>query len=161
MDHPASLGKVILDFIKQMEGCSLTPYVCPAGFWTVGYGHLCKPDQTPISQGEADALLELDFRKAQRSTLRICPSLSGDRLDAITDFTFNLGAGRLYSSTLRACINSGADSRVPTELRRWVHGGGRILPGLVARREFEVRLWLGAAVGGAKGAATLAKGTPV
>ena len=65
---------------------------------------------------------------------------SPGRLAAIVDFTFNLGAGRLQTSTLRRCINAGNWDRVPQELRRWVRGGGRVLPGLVRRREAEVAL---------------------
>ncbi len=64
------------------------------------------------------------------------------RLAAIVDFTFNLGAGRLQTSTLRRRVNQRDWPAAARELRRWVHSGGRVLPGLVVRREAEVALVL-------------------
>ena len=119
------------------------PYICPAGFWTVGYGHLCKPDHPPITETEAEFYLAQDLMTALTATLRYCPVLateSESRLAAIVDFTFNLGAGRLQTSTLRRRINQCEWSCAAQELRRWVYGGGQILPGLVARRDGEIRL---------------------
>jgi len=80
-----------------------------------------------------------------KATLRFCPVLASEsesRLAAIVDFTFNLGAGRLQTSTLRRRVNQRDWDAVSHELRRWVYGGGRVLPGLVARREVECRLIL-------------------
>jgi lysozyme len=132
-----------IDLARHFEGFSSKPYICPAGFWTIGHGHLCKPDHPPITKAQAEAYLIADLNLALRSVLRLCPVMateSSGRLAAIVDFTFNLGAGRLHTSTLRRCINSGNWDRVPHELRRWVRGGGRVLPGLVRRREAEVAL---------------------
>ena len=116
------------------------PYICPAGFWTVGFGHLCKPDHPPISEAEAEAYLAQDLVTALTATLRYCPVLVTEpesRLAAIVDFTFNLGAGRLQTSTLRRRINQRDWASAGQELRRWVYGGGKVLPGLVKRREAE------------------------
>ena len=110
------------------------------GFWTIGYGHLCDPNHPPITESEAENYLAQDLQTALRATLRYCPVLateSVDRLAAIVDFTFNLGAGRLQSSTLRRRINQRDWSAAGTELGRWVRGGGRVLPGLVLRRQAE------------------------
>jgi lysozyme len=109
----------------------------------VGYGHLCKPDHPPITETEAEFYLAQDLMTALTATLRYCPVLateSESRLAAIVDFTFNLGAGRLQTSTLRRRINQREWSCAAQELRRWVYGGGQILPGLVARRAGEIRL---------------------
>ncbi len=117
------------------------PYVCPAGFWTIGYGHLCDPKHPPIAEAEAEAYLALDLQAALAATLRYCPVLATEperRLAAIVDFTFNLGAGRLQTSTLRRRINQRDWNASATDLRRWVYGGGKVLQGLVARREVEV-----------------------
>ena len=65
------------------------------------------------------------------------------RLSAIVDFTFNLGAGRLQTSTLRRRINQRDWAAAGLELRRWIYGGGKVLPGLVARREAAIRLLIG------------------
>jgi lysozyme len=77
------------------------------------------------------------------ATLRYCPVLAAEpegRLAAIIDFTFNLGAGRLQTSTLRRRVNQRDWTAAANELRRWVYGGGKVLPGLVARREAEIAL---------------------
>lgn len=135
--------KAAIDLAKHFEGFYAKPYICPAGFWTVGYGHLCKPDHPAITKEQAEAYLAADMQSALKATLRLCPGLATGptgRLAAIVDFTFNLGAGRLQTSTLRRCINAGDWGRVPGELMKWVHGGGRVLPGLVARRKAEVSL---------------------
>lgn len=72
--------------------------------------------------------------------MQIAAPAAEGRLAAIVDFTFNLGAGRLQTSTLRRRVNQRDWVAAGLELRRWVYGGGRILPGLVARREGEVSL---------------------
>lgn len=121
------------------------PYVCPAGFWTIGYGHLCDPKHPPITEAEAEGYLAADLIVALKATLRYCPLLATEpeeRLAAIVDFTFNLGAGRLQTSTLRRRVNQREWDSAARELRRWVYGGGKVLPGLVGRREAEAALLL-------------------
>lgn len=122
------------------------PYICPAGYWTIGYGHLCEPTHPPITEAEAEIYLARDLQAALAGTLRYCPVLATEpegRLAAIVDFTFNLGAGRLQTSTLRQRVNQRDWPSVTRELQRWIYGGGRVLPGLVSRRDAEVRLLLG------------------
>lgn len=145
--------KVAIDLAKRFEGferkvnrgaeITATPYICPAGFWTIGYGHLCDPKHPPITEAEAEVYLARDLQTALVATLRYCPVLTTEpegRLAAIVDFTFNLGAGRLQTSTLRRRINQRDWFAVDQELRRWVYGGGKVLPGLVARRAAECTL---------------------
>ena len=129
--------------VKRGTEITAIPYVCPAGFWTIGYGHLCDAAHPPITEGEAEVYLARDLQTALAATLRYCPVLATEperRLAAIMDFTFNLGGGRLQTSTLRRRINQRDWSGAAAELRRWVYGGGKVLPGLVARREAEVML---------------------
>ena len=119
------------------------PYRCPAGYWTIGYGHLCDQAHPPITLEQGEMYLALDLREALAATLRYCPVLSHEpegRLAAILDFTFNLGAGRLQTSTLRRRVNQRDWFGAASELRRWVYGGGKVLPGLVERRMAEARL---------------------
>ena len=119
------------------------PYICPAGFWTIGFGHLCDATHQPITVAEGEAYLAADMVDALKATLRYCPVLAAEtdgRLAAIVDFTFNLGAGRLQTSTLRRRVNQQDWGAAAFELRRWVYGGGVVLPGLVIRREAEVTL---------------------
>lgn len=147
-----AVPQAAIDLAKRFEGFHRVPkhgrgrahpYVCPAGYWTIGYGHLCDPKHPPITEGEAEAYLAQDLRVALAATLRYCPVLAAEpegRLAAIVDFTFNLGAGRLQTSTLRRRVNQRDWDASARELRRWVYGGGRVLPGLVTRREAEVAL---------------------
>lgn len=119
------------------------PYRCPAGYWTIGYGHLCDPRHPPITAAEAAVYLEHDLQAALAATLRYCPVLITEperRLAAVVDFTFNLGAGRLQTSTLRRRLNQRDWHAAAREIRRWIYGGGKILPGLVVRREAEAAL---------------------
>jgi lysozyme len=141
-----------IDLAKRFEGfCRVPkndpfrayPYICPAGYWTIGYGHLCDPKHPPITEAEAEVYLARDLQAALAATLRYCPVLAAEperRLAAIVDFTFNLGTGRLQTSTLRRRINQRDWVLAALELRRWVYGGGRVLPGLVSRRNSEAVL---------------------
>ncbi len=141
--------KTAIELTKRFEGFHRVPktdpgrahpYICPAGYWTIGYGHLCDATHPPISEAEAEAYLARDLATALNATLRYCPVLTTEpegRLAAIVDFTFNLGAGRLQASTLRRRINQRDWVAAGRELRRWNYSGGRVLPGLVVRREHE------------------------
>ena len=134
---------------RRFEGCYLRPYLCPAGVPTIGYGATYYEDGTrvtlfdaPITRERAESLLLWMVRTRYLPVvLRLCPGIdSPERLAAIIDFTFNLGAGNLQASTLRRRINAGQWDDVPSELRKWIKGGGRVLAGLVKRREAEVAL---------------------
>jgi lysozyme len=143
-----------IDLAKQFEGFHRVPkhdagrahpYICPAGYWTIGYGHLCQAEHPPITEEEGEWYLATDLQVALNGTLRYCPALITEhegRLAAIVDFTFNLGAGRLQTSTLRRRVNQRDWGAAANELNRWVRGGGRILAGLVARRNAERQLLL-------------------
>ena len=147
-----AVPQAALDLAKRFEGFHRVPkndptrahpYICPAGYWTIGFGHLCCQNHPPITENEAEIYLAQDLQTALRATLRYCPVLateSEERLSAIVDFTFNLGAGRLQTSTLRRRINQRDWTSAATELGRWVRGGGRVLPGLVVRRQAEMAL---------------------
>ena len=149
-----AVPQAAIDLAKRFEGferkakrgieITAVPYICPAGFWTIGYGHLCDPKHPPITEAEADVYLARDLQTALAATLRYCPVLATEpegRLAAIVDFTFNLGAGRLQTSTLRRRINQRDWPAAGTELQRWVYGGGKPLAGLVTRRKAELALF--------------------
>ena len=98
-----------------------------------------------MTEAEAENFLATDLAVALAATLRYCPVLLKQPKDylaapAIVDFTFNLGAGRLQTSTLRRRINQTDWASAAPELRKWVYGVGRVLPGLVARRQAEIAL---------------------
>ena len=148
-----AVPQAAIDLVKRFEGFHRGPkfdlerrahlYICPAVFWTIGYGHLCESKHPPITETEAERYLADDLQTALSATLRCCPVLATEpdgRLAAIVDFTFNLGAGRLQASTLRRRINQRDWAAAAMELRRWVYGGAKVLSGLVARRTAEEAL---------------------
>ena len=127
---------------KYFEGFYRKPYVCPAGHWTIAWGHLCDKNHPPVTKGEGTVYLEQDNISAMSAVIKLCPGIAVDekKFGAIIDFTFNLGSGRLKYSTLRRRINERNWRAVQKELTKWVYGGGRKLPGLVLRRDAESRL---------------------
>jgi lysozyme len=141
------ISKTGLDLIKQFEGFSPTVYICPAGYPTIGYGHVVKPQEREqfvggITPEQAETLLRQDVQTAERAVLRlITVPLTDGQFDALVSFTFNLGAGALQRSTLRRKVNRGDHSAVPAEFRKWVWAGGRKLEGLVRRRDREAKLY--------------------
>ena len=150
MSSPLGVPPAAVEIVKRFEGfhrvvtrtpeVTAVPYLCPALLWTIGWGSLCAQDRAPINQAEGEVLLARDLHEALAQTVRLCPTLLAEpqrRLAAVVDFTFNLGAGRLAASTLRKRIASADWRAAAVELRKWVWGGGRKLPGLIARREVE------------------------
>jgi GH24 family phage-related lysozyme (muramidase) len=144
-----------LDLIKRFEGFSPTIYICPAGYPTVGYGHVVLAhEQEQFAAGitavEATELLRKDVGIAERALLRlIYVPLTDGQFDALVSFTFNLGAGALQRSTLRRQVNRGEHESVPAELMKWVWAAGKRLPGLVRRRRAEASAYSSGAHAGA------------
>jgi lysozyme len=135
---------------KPFEGLRLTPYICPAGFPTIGYGTVYKPDGTkvtmqhpPISKELAEQWLMSELRNNYLAgVLKASPNLIRypKVLGAMTDFAYNLGVGRYRSSTLCKKVNACDWEGAKQELMKWTRGGGRELPGLVKRRKAECAL---------------------
>lgn len=138
------------DLCRQFEGLSLQPYLCPAGIPTIGYGstryasgRAVTLQDAPITREQADALLLLTLRRDYLpGVLRLSPILADQpgALAAIVDFAYNLGIGRYGTSTLRRRIDAGDWPGARAELAKWVRGGGKVLPGLVRRRNAEAEL---------------------
>jgi lysozyme len=120
--------------------------VCPAGKWTVGYGHVgsdvCPGKQ--ISQFDADCLLKQDLMEAAGHVRRLVTvELEDSQRSALISFVFNVGCGNLYSSTLLKILNNGAPRMaVADEFLRWDKANGKPLEGLLRRREAERSLFL-------------------
>ena len=136
-----------LDLIKRFEGFSPIVYICPAGWPTIGYGHVVRDQEREqyedgIDEEVGEALLRNDVEKSGRAVLRLIRvALDDGQFDALVSFTFNLGSGALQRSTLRRRVNREEHESVPAEFRRWVWAGGRKLKGLMRRREAEARLY--------------------
>jgi lysozyme len=129
--------------IRTFEGCHLTPYICPAGVWTCGWGSTGS-DVVPgvkWTQEYADQRMKSDAQRFATGTLALCPGLEGNQLCAVADFSYNLGLGRLRSSTLRKRINAGDTDGAITEFGKWTRGGGKVLKGLVRRCLARVALY--------------------
>lgn len=134
-----------VELIKHFEGCRLEAYLCPAGIWTIGYGHtLDVKEGDRVDQEAAEAFLIEDLEEFEDHVQRLVEvDLSQDQFDALVSWTFNLGYGNLAASTLLAKLNDGLYDEVPEQIKRWTRAGGRVLEGLVKRRNAEAALWEG------------------
>lgn len=144
------------ELCRRFEGFRTRPYLCPAGVATIGYGATRYPSgrkvlltDPPVTRETADFYLMHELSEVcAPGVARMCPVLArigvetGDwsKFNAIVDFAFNLGVGRLQTSTLRKRINEEDWEGSRRELMRWVRGGGKVLPGLVKRRFAEAQL---------------------
>ena len=139
---------IAIELCKAFEGFSSTPYLCPAGIATIGYGSTRYNNSrvllsTPaITKEEAEVLLLKDLTDKALCVIRLCPALinNNKKFNAIVDFSYNLGLGKLQTSTLRKKINEKNWEESCVELLKWNRGGGRVLKGLTKRREAEVAL---------------------
>lgn len=146
----------LVALVKESEGFhrvvrlspvpTAVPYICPAGYWTIGYGELCQPSHPEMTEPEGAHRLQAVLLPAYVAhALRLSPVLltaSDARLTAVADFIFNLGPTRYASSTFRRRVGALDWQEAAGECRRWVWGGGKKLPGLVLRREREAVLLL-------------------
>jgi lysozyme len=134
--------------LKKFEGCKLTAYRCPANVCTIGYGHTSAAgapevrDGMKITQADAEAILRHDLVKYETAVEGMVKQpLNQNQFDVLVDFAYNAGVGNLKSSTLLKKINTAKFDEVPAELMKWTKGGGKVLPGLVRRRQAEVAWW--------------------
>ena len=138
------------ELCRRYEGYRSKPYLCPAGVPTIGYGSTYYADKrkvtledSPMEEGAARALLMVELEHTYLpGVLRNCPVLATNerRCNAIVDYAYNLGVGRLQTSTLKRKINAQDWDGVQEQLMLWTKGGGKALPGLVARRKAECLL---------------------
>jgi lysozyme len=136
-----------IDLIRRFEGCKLKPYLCPAGYWTVGYGHVIgngktKPEKQLYTQEEVNELLRTDLVRFEQGVLRYCPvHLTQFEFDSLVSFSFNLGLGVLQRSTLRRKILRQDRQAAAKEILKYNKAGGQVLKGLTRRREAEYRMF--------------------
>ncbi len=156
------VSQVAIQMIKHHEGVRTKPYRCPALLWTVGVGHVIDPSHTavkyeerknlPIPAGwarvltmdEVDSLLAQDLGRFERGVVRLCPAAVSRQgvFDALVSFAFNVGLGNLQRSSLRMKTNRGEFEEAADEFLKWTKAAGRVLPGLVKRRNDERALYL-------------------
>ena len=165
------LSKAGADLMHRFEGCRNKPYLCPAHIWTIGYGHVLYQEQIKLpmvrvegkdiamirkemplksedsrvwSKEEIEKLFSDDIAYFERGVLRLVPGVVGKQgaFDALVSISFNFGLGNLQRSTIRMKANRGDWEGAAEAFRAWTKGGGKILPGLVKRREAEIALFL-------------------
>lgn len=132
------------DIIKDAEGLELTAYKCPAGIWTIGYGHTGSdvwPGLT-ITKPEAEALLEKDLKRFEKGISEMVKvGLTQGQFDALVSFTYNVGQEAFKNSTLLKRLNAGDYEGAAEQFQRWNKAGGKTLLGLIRRREAERKLF--------------------
>ena len=159
-----------IDLMHRFEGFRSRPYLCPAKIWTIGYGSVLyqeqirlpvirkegytgmirtdmplKPEDNRVwTKQELDALFKADLASFERAVLRLVPGCAGHqgRFDALACLAYNIGSGNLQRSTTRMRANRGDWGGAAEAFRVWTKGGGKVLPGLVRRREAEIALFL-------------------
>ena len=137
------ITKLAFEKIKEFEGWKLQAYQDAAGVWTIGYGHTYNVRQgDKISQQYADMLLQEDIEHVERHLIALHDPEVGcwtkAQLDAVVCFAFNVGIQRWRTSTLRRYIMQDKPAqKIVEEWMHWVYAGGKQLPGLVKRREWE------------------------
>lgn len=137
------------DFIKKHEGLRLEAYLCPAGYWTIGYGMTFYPGGKRVANGDKITQDQADdyFRKILKTFEDAVFSLTRDditqgQFNALTSFAYNVGVGALRQSTLIKKLNKDPwDASIKDEFMKWVMGGGKILNGLVKRRQAEAKMY--------------------
>jgi len=142
--------EIAAELCRRFEGFREKPYLCPAGIPTIGYGSTYYADgkkvtlqDAPINEPEARVLLVHELEHTYLpGVLRNCPVLATDtrKCNAIVDFCYNLGVGRLQTSTLKRKINAQDWDGAKEQLMLWTKGGGKVLPGLLKRRQDECAL---------------------
>lgn len=154
------VSKQLIEMLKHHEGVRYRPYRCSANIWTVGVGHVIDPAHIRVpfskrknldipkgwnrklSEGEVNELLQKDLARFERGVLRLCPVIPNQYMfDSLVSFSFNLGLGNLQASTLRRKHNRSDYIGAGSEFPKWCRAGGKVIRGLVKRRNDEMNLY--------------------
>ena len=148
----SNAANIAAEVIKEFEGYSSKPYLCPANVATIGYGNTrylngdrVTMEDKDITKKEAEKMLMDTIKFVEKEVKNVVEvKLPAHKFAALISFTYNVGIGNLSNSTLLAWVNSNSDySQIPSQFRRWNRGGGKVLKGLIRRRESEIELWEG------------------
>ncbi|MDE1163720.1 MAG: lysozyme [Acidobacteriaceae bacterium] len=141
-----SLSCAGLELIKSAEGLRQRAYQDATGIWTIGYGHTGADVAAGrrISDLEAEALLRSDVAATVASVNKVIIAvITQNQFDALVSFCFNVGGGSFERSALLKKLNLGDSAGAAEEFGKWVRAGGKVLPGLVARRAAEAKMFRG------------------
>lgn len=139
------INKTGIELIKKFEGLRLKKYRCPAGYWTIGYGHCLKPDESfeTITIDDAEYLLQEDLKLYTANVTKLITSkINNNQFSALISFAYNVGCGNFSKSTLLKKVNKGLHLEVPAELIKWVHVNKVPYKGLLLRRAWESALYM-------------------
>jgi lysozyme len=147
-----------LNLLEQWEGFKLKVYKDSAGLPTIGVGHLLTKSELTsgkigikgaavkyadglTNQQVIDLLAQDVAPVGQIVTKSVKVPLTQNQFDALVSFAFNVGNAAFTGSTLLKVLNDKQYKEVPTQLLRWTRSGGKVVPGLLNRRENEIKLW--------------------
>lgn len=140
------ISTAVVSLISHFEGCKLTAYLCPAGVWTIGYGHthgVKEGDTCTVAQANAWLAEDIGPIDGLISRLVTVP-LKQHQRDALACLIFNIGSGNFENSTLLRKLNAGDYAGAAEQFGRWNRAGEHVLPGLISRRAAERSLFEGA-----------------
>lgn len=134
-------GQAGIDLIKQHEGCRLTAYKCPAGVWTIGYGHTGSDvkEGLTITPVKAEQLLKADLAKFEKHVQNFDSKYhwNQNEFDALVSFAFNVGSiNQLTANKTRT------KAQIAQAMLLYNKANGKVLPGLTKRRQAERQLFL-------------------
>jgi lysozyme len=137
-------GNKGIELIKHFEGCELEAYKCPAGVWTIGYGHIKGVKEgMKITEMQAEEMLKSELHEYEGYINDyVTVPLNQNQFDAMVSWVYNLGGGNLRASTLLKVLNAGDYDGVPAQMMRWNKAGGKVLEGLTRRRQAEADLFV-------------------
>ncbi len=131
-----------VDLIKEAEGFSQTPYICPAGKLTVGYGHTGTVTSA-VTKEQAEELLKQDLHTAENVVKsNVTAPISDNQFSALVSFTYNVGGTAFKNSTLLKLVNKKQYALAANEFDKWTHANGKQLDGLVTRRQSVKQVFL-------------------
>lgn len=144
-----TINKIGLKLIAQFEGCYLQAYLCPANVWTIGIGTTIYPNGVKVKKGDKCTLEQaheylahdmIEFEKTVNDSVKV--PLSQNQFDALVSLTYNIGSAAFKNSTLLKKLNAKDFTGAADQFLVWNKGGGKVLKGLVRRREAERALFL-------------------
>jgi lysozyme len=137
-----------IELIKSFEGLELAAYKCPAGVWTIGYGHTTAAGPPAVKGGmkitaeQATEILVRDLVSYEAAVMKaLTRSPNENQFSAMVSLCYNIGAGAFAASTVVKKFNAGDAEGAAAAFRLWKKGGGKVLPGLIRRREAEIELF--------------------
>ena len=141
------LSELELGLLRRFEGLRLNAYRDPrpvGAILTIGYGHTGPEVKrgARITKEQAEALLLADAERAAAEVdARVTRPLTPNQRAALISFAFNIGARKFAQSNVLRLVNANDDAAAVRALLRWCHAGTRVLPGLLARRQAEARVF--------------------